>query len=65
MADRSFLAWQRLRMGQLNHGPYPTHFGVANHSGREVISVDRNSRGEKRLERAVLLIAEGVRINAT
>jgi hypothetical protein len=42
MADRSFLAWQRLRMGQLNHGPYPTHFGVANHSGREVISVDRN-----------------------
>jgi hypothetical protein len=33
-----------------------------NLSGREVISVDRNSRGQERLGRAVLLIAEGVRI---
>ena len=31
----------------------------------QVISVDRDSRGEKRLGGAVLLIAEGVRINAT
>jgi hypothetical protein len=33
-------------------------------SSRQVISVDPNSRGEERLGRAVLLIAEGVRINA-
>jgi len=32
---------------------------------KEVISVDRNSRGEEGLGRAALLIAEGVRINAT
>jgi len=31
-------------------------------SCREVISVDRNSRGQERLGRVVLLIAEGVRI---
>jgi hypothetical protein len=30
--------------------------------GRKVISVDRNSRGRERLGRAVLPIAEGVRI---
>ena len=39
--------------------------GVISDNGLEVISVDRNSRGEEGLGRAALLIAEGVRINAT
>jgi len=40
----------------------PTQVDVSKDYGREVISVDRNSQGEKRLGRAGLLIAEGVRI---
>ena len=37
---------------------------TAEASSSKVISVDRNSRGEERLGRAVLLIAEGVRIKS-